>query len=120
VLPRVRVPATQITQVFTNVIGNAIKYRSADRPVVQVRVAPDGDMWRFSIRDNGLGIRAEYTQQIFGVFKRLHGREIPGTGIGLAICKRVVEHHGGEIWVESEGEGKGSTFVFTLPAVEGG
>jgi signal transduction histidine kinase len=73
--------------------------------------------WRISVRDNGIGIAPDYHQQIFGVFKRLHGKAIPGTGIGLAICQRIVDRHGGQIWVESEA-GHGATFHFTLPASE--
>jgi PAS domain S-box-containing protein len=116
-LPRVRVHPTQLQQVFQNLLGNAIKYRSPDRtPAVHVGVTPGEDLWRFSVADNGIGIAPEYKERIFGLFKRLHtAREYPGTGIGLAICQRIVEHYHGRIWVESE-PGTGSTFFFTIPA----
>ena len=105
----------QLSLVFQNLVGNALKYR---RPEVTPKVhvwADDGDNeWTFHVRDNGLGIASQYTQQIFGIFKRLHGREYPGTGMGLAICKKIVERHGGQIWVDSEPDA-GSTFHFTIP-----
>ncbi len=115
-LPAVRVHATQLQQLFQNLVGNAIKYRRQKTlPVIQVRARRVGEMWKFSISDNGLGIEAEYKERIFGLFKRLHtGDEYSGTGIGLAICQRIVERYHGHIWVESE-LGAGSTFHFTLP-----
>ncbi len=115
-LPPVQVHATQLQQLFQNLIGNAIKYRRAEAaPVVRVAVRRDGATWLFSVSDNGLGIEAEYKERIFGLFKRLHtGDEYSGTGIGLAICQRIVERYQGRIWVESE-PGEGSTFFFTLP-----
>jgi PAS domain S-box-containing protein len=101
-------------QLLQNLIGNSIKYRSQEPPHIHVSAEkPDGE-WRFSVSDNGIGIAPEYQTRIFGVFKRLHGKEIPGTGIGLAICQRVVEQNGGRIWVESEPD-RGATFYFTLP-----
>jgi PAS domain S-box-containing protein len=101
---------------FQNLIGNAIKYRGAQPPRIHVSVQQvDGEL-RFSVSDNGIGIDREYHQQIFEVFRRLHGKKIPGTGVGLAICQRVVERYGGRIWVESK-SGEGSTFLFTLPNV---
>ena len=104
----------QILQLFANVISNAILFRSAEPPLIHVSAEPDGRFWNFSIRDNGMGIESGYHERIFGPFKRLHGPEFPGTGMGLAICRKIVEHHGGRMWVESE-MGHGSTFRFTLP-----
>jgi signal transduction histidine kinase len=105
----------QLSLVFQNLVSNAVKYRkSGEAPRVQVAAAEGPDEWTFYVRDNGLGIPAEYQDQIFGLFKRLHGREYPGTGIGLAICKKIIERHGGTIWVESQ-PGVGSTFAFTIP-----
>jgi len=116
-LPAVRVPATQLQQLFQNLIGNAIKYCQPGKPPeIHVGVARDKDCWLFSIKDNGLGIEPEYKERIFGLFKRLHtGDQYSGTGIGLSICQRIVERAHGRIWVDSE-LGKGSTFRFTIPA----
>jgi signal transduction histidine kinase len=114
-LPTIRMGAVHLQQLFQNLIGNAIKYRSAASLRVHVGVERVGDLWRFSVQDNGIGIAAEYTQQVFGIFKRLHTQQrYPGTGIGLAICQRIAERYGGKIWVESELE-KGSRFIFTVP-----
>src|SRR5688572_14887475 len=114
-LPEVLCDETQIAQVFQNLIGNAIKYKGSDPPKIDISAEERGDEWIISVRDNGIGIDPQYHERIFGIFKRLHGRELPGTGMGLAICKRIVERHGGRIWVDSEQE-KGATFRFTLPA----
>ena len=113
-LPEVWVERRGLITLMQNLIGNAIKYRGQDPPRIHVSAEPAGTNWRFCVRDNGIGIAPEYHARIFGIFKRLHGKEIPGTGIGLAICQRIVQWHGGEIWVESE-PGSGSAFFFTLP-----
>jgi len=102
-------------QVFQNLIGNALKYCET-KPEIHIWAEREGDCWRIAIRDNGIGIAPEHHEKIFGLFERLHGRsEYPGTGIGLASCKRIIEQEGGRIWVESR-SGSGSTFYFTLPA----
>lgn len=113
-LPTVRAHEIRLVQLFQNLVGNAIKYRSSDPPAIHVAAERRDSGWLFSVRDNGIGIKPEYTQQIFGIFKRLHGNTYPGTGIGLAICQRIVENYGGRIWVEST-PGEGSVFCFTLP-----
>jgi light-regulated signal transduction histidine kinase (bacteriophytochrome) len=116
-LPAVQFDFAQITQLFRQLITNSITFRGPEPPRIQVSATDTGDAVQFSVRDNGIGIDPRYHEQIFGVFKRLHGRELPGTGIGLAICKRIIEQRGGRIWVESE-LGKGATFHFTVPAHE--
>jgi len=117
-LPRVIADHFQLGQLFQNLIGNAIKFRSNEPPRVHLSASRNGNGWTFSVRDNGIGIAAEYSERIFVIFQRLHSRkEYAGTGIGLAICKKIVERHGGRIWVESE-VGKGATFYFILPAVK--
>ncbi|HUA87588.1 MAG TPA: PAS domain S-box protein [Bryobacteraceae bacterium] len=115
-LPPLRVHMTHLRQLFQNLLGNAIKYRHPDRaPVVHVSAEQRGSAWVVSVRDNGIGIKPEYKEHIFGLFKRLHtGDEYSGTGIGLAICQRTVERYDGRIWVESK-PGEGSTFRFTIP-----
>jgi PAS domain S-box-containing protein len=115
-LPPVPVRATHLQQVFQNIIGNAIKYRSPERPpVVHVTAQGSDREWLFSVSDNGIGIHPDYKENIFGLFKRLHSSdEYSGTGIGLAICQRIVDRYHGRIWVESE-PGRGSTFCFTFP-----
>jgi light-regulated signal transduction histidine kinase (bacteriophytochrome) len=121
-LPTVRADPTQLMQLLQNLIGNALKFGSSEPPRVHVsaretfEVSETSKVWEFSVRDNGIGIDPQYHDRIFGVFQRLHTRtEYPGTGIGLAICKKIVERHGGRIWVESQ-LGHGATFYFTLPA----
>jgi signal transduction histidine kinase len=114
-MPRLRIYEFQLEQIFQNLIGNAIRYRSEHPPRISVTAERRGGEWLFSVQDNGIGIEAQYRQQIFEPFKRLHSaQQHAGTGLGLAICQRVVERCGGRIWVESE-PGKGSTFYFTIP-----
>jgi PAS domain S-box-containing protein len=117
-LPVVTANPLHLAQVFQNLIGNALKYRSDQPPCISVSASENGQHWVFTVADNGIGIQPEYRAQIFGIFKRLHGNEYPGTGIGLAICKKIVDRHGGAIWVDSE-PGKGSRFSFTLPRAAG-
>jgi light-regulated signal transduction histidine kinase (bacteriophytochrome) len=112
-LPDVTGHTIHFVQLFQNLIGNAIKYRGADPPRIHISCETADNCYRFAIADNGMGIDPAYHTKIFGVFKRLHGKKIPGTGIGLAICQRVVERYHGRIWVESE-SGRGATFFFTL------
>ena len=114
-LPTVKADAVQLTSLFQNLISNAIKFRGNNLPEIHVSAVQKGNDWVFSVRDNGIGIDKKFAGKIFDVFERLHTREkYDGTGIGLAICKKIVERHGGKIWVESE-PGKGSTFYFTIP-----
>jgi PAS domain S-box-containing protein len=112
-LPEICMSQTHLQQVLQNLITNALKYRKEDPPEIHISAIYQGAAWRFSVRDNGIGIDPEYKEKIFGVFKRLH-RDYSGTGIGLAICHRVVARYGGRIWVESS-PGKGATFFFTVP-----
>ncbi len=113
-LPTLPVQGSLITQLFQNLVGNAIKFRGESAPQIDIDVQPDGDFWQFSVRDNGIGIDPLYAERVFVLFQRLHTREIyPGSGIGLAICRKIVERHGGRIWVEPGYPG--SVFRFTLP-----
>jgi PAS domain S-box-containing protein len=115
-LPRVWSDPAQLSQVFQNLISNAIKYRRAGvAPAIHVSATLDGSLVTFQIADNGMGFKQEYSDKIFQLFQRLHGRSIPGTGIGLALCRRIVERQGGRIWARSE-ENAGTSFYFTLPA----
>ena len=114
-LPKVMADSTQMVQVFQNLIINGIKFHGEDTPKIHISAEKKESEWIFSVQDNGIGIDPQYSERIFEIFKRLNSRDrYPGTGIGLAICKKIVERHGGYIWVESE-LGKGSTFYFTLP-----
>jgi len=114
-LPEVMGDVTQLTQMFQNLISNAIKFRGTNSPVIHVGAKAQARDWLFFVQDNGIGIEPDYAEQIFVIFQRLHSRkDYSGTGIGLAVCKKIVERHGGRIWVESE-LGNGSTFYFTLP-----
>ena len=120
-LPTVIADAGQLGQVLQNLVANAIKFRRpGDRPRVHVSAKRAGDEWLFSVADNGIGIAPEFADRIFVLFQRLHKRdEYPGTGIGLSICKKIVERHGGRIWLESK-EGEGTTFLFTIPVAQRG
>ncbi|HEU4740557.1 MAG TPA: PAS domain S-box protein [Meiothermus sp.] len=119
-LPRVLADRSQLGQVFQNLIANALKFRHPERPLhIRVGAVRQDGMWRFSVQDNGIGIEEQYFERIFVIFQRLHGKEdYPGSGIGLALCKKIVERHGGKIWLESE-VGEGSCFYFTWPAANG-
>lgn len=115
-LPMVRADAQQLGLVFQNLIGNALKFHGEATPRIHVSAQREGQQWRFAVQDHGIGLDPRQAARIFQVFQRLHTRrEYPGTGMGLAICKKIVEQHGGRIWVESE-PGQGATFFFTLPA----
>jgi light-regulated signal transduction histidine kinase (bacteriophytochrome) len=114
-LPVVRGDASQLGLVFQNLLANALKFRGKDAPRIHISATKGSREWIFSVRDNGIGMEPQYLQRIFEIYQRLHTQdEYPGTGIGLAICKRVLEGHGGRIWAESVPE-KGSTFYFSLP-----
>jgi hypothetical protein len=114
-LPTLTADAGQMVQLFQNLIGNALKFRSERAPEIHVGARPLPDRWELAVRDNGIGIEPQYYERIFLIFQRLHTRRLyPGTGIGLAICKKIVERHGGAIWVQSQA-GQGSTFYFTIP-----
>ncbi len=117
-LPSVQAYRTQVTQLFQNLISNAIKFRHHDRPpIIHVGAKREGEFWQFSVSDNGIGIAEAHQERIFQIFQRLNKRkDYPGTGIGLAICNKIIEYYGGKIWVKSE-PGVGTTFFFTLPAV---
>ena len=115
-LPLVTVQEIHLLQIFQNLLGNALKYRNSAPPQIRVHAEREGNFWKLSVRDNGIGIPPEHAEQIFGLFKRLHThQEFSGAGIGLALCLKVVQRYGGRIWVESDGPGEGSTFFFTLP-----
>ncbi|MFA5786720.1 MAG: ATP-binding protein [Actinomycetota bacterium] len=114
-LPTVLADSSQLTQLFQNLVTNAVKFHGERSPVVHVGVEPTAGSWRLSVRDNGIGMDPAYTESVFEAFRRLNPRDYPGTGVGLAICKKIVERHGGRIWVESA-VGEGSVFFVTLSA----
>lgn len=114
-LPTVVAEKLMLEQVFRTLIGNAIQYRSEAAPSIHISAENTSGRWLFTVRDNGVGIDPKQAEQVFGMFKRLHGNELPGTGIGLALCKKIVERHGGRIWVEPAA-GRGAAFRFTIPA----
>jgi PAS domain S-box-containing protein len=118
-LPVVQGNPTQLAQLFQNLVGNAIKFRrKGTTPQIAIKCRQQEDHWVISVQDNGIGIPPEHREKVFAIFQRLHGRkEYPGTGIGLAICKKIIEQHGGRIWVDSQ-QGEGSTFFFTLPKAQ--
>ena len=118
-LPTIEADGSQIMQVIQNLVTNAIKFHGQSPPEVHLTASPGPDEWTFSVRDNGIGMDMKYSERIFQMFQRLHTRnQYPGTGVGLAIAKKIIERHGGRIWVESE-EGKGTTFFFTIPKISG-
>ncbi|HXZ23165.1 MAG TPA: ATP-binding protein, partial [Methanomassiliicoccales archaeon] len=117
-LPTVIGDEGQLVQLVQNLLSNAIKFHSNEDPEVEIGAEKKEGMWRFSIKDNGVGIDPKYRQKVFEMFQRLNPDEFPGTGIGLPISKKIVERHGGAIWVESDGPGSGSTFYFTIPQIE--
>lgn len=115
-LPQVVMHETRLAQVLQNLISNAIKYRGTDPPRIHLEARRQGNVWVFSVSDNGIGIEEQFSQQIFGLFKRLHTQaQYEGTGMGLAICQRIVEQYGGRIWLANSAPGKGSTFCFSIP-----
>jgi PAS domain S-box-containing protein len=119
-LPAVMGDDLQIVQLLQNLIGNAIKFRSQEPPLIHIGARPVGERWLFFVRDNGIGIDPQFTERVFVIFQRLHSQEkYPGTGVGLAIARKIIERHGGRIWVDSE-PGKGATFYFTLQPAETG
>ncbi|WP_101788238.1 sensor histidine kinase [Nonomuraea indica] len=116
-LPRVSGNRLQLTQLFQNLVENAIKFRSDEPPRVRLTAGRVGDMWEFACSDNGIGVEPRYADRIFLIFQRLHPRDVyPGTGIGLALCRKIVEYHGGRLWLDGDAAGPGTTFRWTLPA----
>ncbi|MBN6051341.1 HAMP domain-containing protein, partial [Nonomuraea sp. RK-328] len=116
-LPRVLGNRLQLTQLFQNLVENAVKFRSDDPPRVRIEAGRRDDMWEFACSDNGIGIEGKYADRIFLIFQRLHPRDVyPGTGIGLALCRKIVEYHGGRLWLDHDAPGPGATFRWTLPA----
>jgi signal transduction histidine kinase len=114
-LPVVRAEAVLLTTVFQNLLGNALKFRGEDDPRISVAAQRDGEFWEFSVTDNGIGVPPEYADRIFVIFQRLHDRQAyPGTGIGLALCRKIIEYHGGRMWLDT-GHSPGARFCFTLP-----
>ena len=119
-LPAVEADPILLEQLFQNLIANALHYhRPEEAPVVEISAVHSGEAWQFTVKDNGQGIPLDHQQHVFEPLKRLHGNEIPGTGLGLALCHTIVARHGGRIWVESDGSGRGTIFRFTLSAAPG-
>jgi light-regulated signal transduction histidine kinase (bacteriophytochrome) len=117
-LPMIVADQNQLASLFQHLLTNALKFRSAEAPHIHISAERESaNRWLFKVRDNGIGMEQEQTERMFGIFKRLAGRDVPGTGIGLPICRKIVEAHGGRIWIESA-PGRGSTDKFTLPAYE--
>ncbi len=116
-LPVVIFDQNQLVQVFQYLITNSVQYRSTEPLKIHISATRQGNEWVLAVVDNGIGFENRYADQIFGAFKRLHGRDFPGTGLGLAFCRRILEYHGGRIWAESE-PGKGSTFYFSARGAE--
>jgi signal transduction histidine kinase len=114
-LPVVRADPAQLARLFQNLIGNALKFRADTGATVQIAAERDGDRWRFTVEDDGIGVGPEFADRLFGMFARERRSDCPGTGMGLAICRRIIEHHGGHIWFEAA-PNHGSIFSFTLPA----
>jgi signal transduction histidine kinase len=114
-LPVLPADPAELTRLFENLIGNALKFRAETAPVVQVAAERDGNAWRFTVEDDGMGVSPDFAEQLFGMFARERRSTQPGTGMGLAICRKIVAHHGGRIWFEAA-PGHGSIFSFTLPA----
>ena len=114
-LPRVRADYGQLVQLFQNLVGNAVKFRSKRPLLIGISSARDGGFWNFRIEDNGIGIDPRYFEKVFIIFERLHGVDVPGSGIGLALCRKIVQSNGGRIWIEPGREGVGTAFCFTLP-----
>ena len=118
-LPEVQADGAQLAELFTNLLSNAIRFRKPDAPLrVEVSAAKVGGMWQFRVRDNGRGFDPAQAQALFTPFRRLHGRDISGAGVGLALCRKIVERHGGRIWAEGA-LGEGAAFLFTLPGIDG-
>jgi light-regulated signal transduction histidine kinase (bacteriophytochrome) len=116
-LPTVKGDAHQLMQLLQNLLSNAVKFHGEESPRIHLTAQRQNGFWQFSVRDNGIGIDPQFFERIFVIFQRLHAKgEYPGTGIGLAICRKIVERHNGRIWVESQ-PGQGTTFYFTLPAL---
>ncbi|MGP3931524.1 sensor histidine kinase [Nonomuraea sp. KM88] len=119
-LPRVTGNRMQLTRLFQNLVENAVKFRAEEPPRIHIGAERSGDMWEFSCSDNGIGIEPKYADRIFLIFQRLHPRDVyPGTGIGLALCRKIVEYHGGRLWLDGDTEGRGTTFRWTLPVAGG-
>ncbi|MEV0629955.1 ATP-binding protein [Nonomuraea wenchangensis] len=115
-LPAIHGNRVQLTQLFQNLVENAVKFRSEEPPRVHIEARRDGEMWEFSCADNGIGVEPKYADRIFLIFQRLHARDVyPGTGIGLALCRKIVEFHGGQLWLDDAGKDGGATFRWTLP-----